>query len=54
MPRDSPKTSQGRRNVQCLLGSILTLKENGEALVAAAREIGLEVSVDETKHMVMS
>jgi len=29
-------------------------KENAEALVAAAREIGLEVSGDKTKYMVMS
>ena len=35
-------------------GSIHTLKENAEALVAATREIGLEVSVDKTKYMVMS
>ena len=34
-------------------GSIHTLKENAEALVAAAREIGLEVSADKTKYMVM-
>ena len=33
-------------------GSIHILKEN--ALVAAAREIGLEVSADKTKYMVMS
>ena len=31
-----------------------TLKENAEASVAAAREIGLEVSADKTKYMVMS
>ena len=31
-----------------------TLKENAEALVAATRETGLEVSADKTKHMVMS
>ena len=31
-----------------------TLKENAEALVAATREIGLEVSADKTKYMVMS
>ena len=31
-------------------GSIHTLKENAEALVAATREIGLEVSVD--KHVI--
>jgi len=35
-------------------GSIHTLKENAEALVAATREIGLEVSADKTKYMVMS
>ena len=34
--------------------SIHTLKENAEALVAATREIGLEVSADKTKYMVMS
>ena len=31
-----------------------TLKENTEALVAATRETGLEVSADKTKYMVMS
>ena len=31
-----------------------TLKENAEALVAATRETGLEVSADKTKYMVMS
>jgi len=41
-------------DVNILAGSIHTLKENAEALVAASREIGLEVSVDETKYMVMS
>ena len=35
-------------------GSIHTLKENVEALVAATGEIGLEVSADKTKCMVMS
>ena len=30
-----------------------SLKENAEALVAAAREIGLEVSADKTKYMTM-
>ena len=35
-------------------GSIHTLKENAEALVAATRGIGLEVSADKTKYMVMS
>ena len=41
-------------DVNILGGSIHTLKENAEALVAATREIGLEVSADETKYMVMS
>jgi len=40
--------------VNILGGSIRTLKENAEALVAATREIGLEVSADKTKYMVMS
>jgi len=31
-----------------------TLKENAEAPVPATREIGLEVSADKTKYMVMS
>jgi len=35
-------------------GSTYTLKENAEALVAATREIGLEVNADKTKYMVMS
>jgi len=41
-------------DVNILGGSILTLKENAEALVAATREIGLEVCADKTKYMVMS
>ena len=41
-------------DVNILAGSIHTLRENAEALVAATREIGLEVSVDKTKYMVMS
>jgi len=41
-------------DVNKLAGSIHTLKENTEALVAATREIGLEVSADKTKYMVMS
>ena len=40
-------------DVNILGGSIHTLKENAEALVAAVREIGLEVSADKTKYMVM-
>jgi hypothetical protein len=35
-------------------GSIHTVKENAEALVAATKETGLEVSADKTKYMVMS
>ena len=41
-------------DVNILGGSTHTLKENAEALVAAVREIGLEVSADKTKYMVMS
>jgi hypothetical protein len=32
-------------------GSIHVLMENAEALIAATREIGLEVSADKTKYM---
>ena len=39
-------------DVSILTGSIHTLKKNAEALVAATREIGLEVSADKTKYMV--
>ena len=35
-------------------GSIYIPNENTEALVAATREIGLEVSADKTKYMDMS
>ena len=41
-------------DVNILGGSIHTLKQNAEALVTATREIGLEVSADKTKYMVMS
>jgi len=41
-------------DVNILGGGILMLKVNAGALVAAAREIGLEVSADITKYMVMS
>ena len=41
-------------DVNILGGSIHTVKENAEALVASTREIGLEASADETKYMAMS
>ena len=41
-------------DVNILGGGIHTLKENSEALVAATREIGLEVSAGKTKYTVMS
>ena len=41
-------------DVNILGGSIHILKENAEALVAATRQSGLEVSADKTKYMVMS
>jgi len=41
-------------DVNILGGSIHTLKEIAEALVASTREIGLEVSADKSTYMVMS
>ena len=41
-------------DVNILGGGVHTLKENAEALVAATREIGLEVVADKTKYMVLS
>ena len=41
-------------DVNIMGGGIHTLKENAEALVAATREIGLEVSADKTKYMAAS
>ena len=35
-------------------GSVHTVKKNAETLVAAAKEIGLEVNADKTKYMVVS
>jgi len=40
-------------DVNILEGSMHTLKENAEALVDATREIGLEVSADKSKYMVV-
>ena len=41
-------------DVNILGGSIHTLKEIAEVLVATTRETGLEVSADKAKYMVMS
>jgi hypothetical protein len=41
-------------DVNILGRSVHTVETNTEALVVATREIGLEVSADETKYMVMS
>jgi len=41
-------------DVNILGGSIHTLKESAEALVAATKETGVEVNADKTKYMVMS
>jgi len=41
-------------DINILGGSIHILKENAVALVAAARQIGLEVNADKTKYVVMS
>jgi hypothetical protein len=40
--------------VNTLRGSLHTTQENAEDLEMAGREIGLEVTVDKTKYMVMS
>ena len=40
-------------DVNILGGSVHTVKKNAETLVAAAREIGLEVNADKTKYMVV-
>jgi len=41
-------------DVNILRGSVYTIKENGEALEVASKEIGLEINADKTKYMVMS
>ena len=37
-----------------MVGTVRSIKENTEALIVASKEIGLEVSADKTKYMVMS
>jgi hypothetical protein len=41
-------------NVSMLGASIRAVKENAEALVVAAKEIGLGVNADKNKYMIMS
>jgi hypothetical protein len=41
-------------DVNTLGGSVNIIKKNKEALIAASREIGLQVKADKTKYMVMS
>jgi hypothetical protein len=41
-------------DVNILGGNVHVVKKNTEALVAATKEIGLEVNADKTKYMVMS
>jgi hypothetical protein len=41
-------------DVNILGGSVHAVNKNTEALVAAAKEIGLEVNADKTKNVVMS
>ena len=41
-------------DVNILGGSVHTVKENAEALVAAIKEIGLEVNAHKTKYMTVS
>ena len=41
-------------DINILGGSVHTVKKNAEALVAATKEIGLEVNADKTKYMTVS
>jgi hypothetical protein len=41
-------------DVNILGGSVHAIKKNAEALVVASKEVGLEVSAEKTKYMVMS
>jgi hypothetical protein len=47
-------THQLVADVNILGESVLAVKENTEASVAATKEIGLKVNADNTKYMVMS
>jgi len=41
-------------DVNILGGSVHTIKQNAEALVADSKEIGLGVNADKTKYVIMS
>ena len=41
-------------DVDILGGTVHTVKKNAEALVAATKEMGLEVNADKTKYMIIS
>jgi histidinol-phosphate/aromatic aminotransferase/cobyric acid decarboxylase-like protein len=41
-------------DVNILEGSVHTINENTESLVAASKDIGLEVNTDKTKYIVVS
>jgi hypothetical protein len=41
-------------DARILVGSILTIKTNTDALLVASKEGGLEANADTTKYMVMS
>jgi len=41
-------------DVNVLVGSIHTVKENSEALIVVSKETGLEVNADKSKYKVMS